>query len=68
MKNDQIEAYKTYMQLDGPQKITVTDGSYYMFKPIGSGQSDRRYAIQDRSTPRVFREILVIDADGYVGA
>jgi len=61
----QIEAYDKFMELylmnptgGLTSKIPVSDGSYYMMKESGSGQSERWFEIQDRSGSKQWRKII----------
>ena len=63
----QVEAIETFLSQDRDQMIRVSDGTFYRFRYIGSGQSDRRYAIQDRNKNGVYREIARLDP-GFVGS
>jgi len=61
----QIEAYNKFneqyrMNPTGglSLKIPVSDGSYYMMKESGSGQSERWFEIQDRSGSKQWRKFI----------
>ena len=47
-------------------KIVLDETNYFNFKFIGNGQSDRRYAIQDRTPPHVYREIAMLPTSTIV--
>lgn len=65
----QEEAIQKFMSQDETTRIDLgAEKGYFNFKSIGSGQSNRVYAIQDRSPPHVFREIHTIEQGGYVGS
>jgi hypothetical protein len=61
----QIEAYQLFSKqyFNNPTggltlKIPVSDGSYYMVKENGSGQSESWFEIQDRSGSKKWRKII----------
>lgn len=56
-KEQQVVAIEAFIQQDETNKIPV-GLSYYNFLFIGRDQSDRRYAIQDRTKPHKFREFI----------
>lgn len=64
---EQVKAFNMFLEQDQTTQIYTSPTSYFNFRFIGSGQSDRRYAIQDRTPPHVFREIQSLPDDGFVG-
>ena len=63
----QVEAIDKFFHPDKSAIIHVSDGGFYKFRNSGSGQSDRRYTIQDRTFPKFYREIAYLRPEGHVG-
>ena len=62
----QAIAIEKFFGQDTHTKIHVDKHNYFNFKFIGLGQSDKRYAIQDRTWPHVYREIFKLSSKGSV--
>ncbi len=64
---EQHMAFEKFLDQDTSKIFTDKDnGKYFLFKFIGAGMGDKRYAIQDRTPPHKFREIIQLPDDGYV--
>ena len=58
-KTEQVVAIEAFLKQDETRTILVGKG-YYNFVRIGEGQSDRRYAIQDRTGLHKYREFTYL--------